>query len=252
MFSSHDFNYSFYCEALSPGAAELVFVRLMITLLPQSRGAWIRCAAIGAIFLAVCGYRNVFSLWQLAVYHPADGDVIFQSLPHGELVDAIEGVTRSNWSHCGVVVYEHHCWLVAEAIGHVRKTWLPLWLIRGRGGHFAVYRPTKPLPARDEALHVALDHYLGRPYDYHYAPGDDEIYCSELVFDAYRDAFGVTLGASQSLGDLNWRPFERLIRSMEGGKLPLERPMITPVELTHSLFLIRVYPSRRPGTNTRP
>jgi len=50
---------------------------------------------IGMIFIAVCIYRNVFSLWQLCVYHPVDGDILFQSLPHGEVVDAIEGTTSS-------------------------------------------------------------------------------------------------------------------------------------------------------------
>src|SRR4051812_30944579 len=115
--------------------------------LPQTRSARIRCGVIGVIFLGVCIYRHVFSLWQLAAYHPADGDIVFQSLPHGELVDAIEGVSSSRWSHCGVVVHEHHSWLVVEAIGHVRKTLLPLWIIRGRGGTFEAYRLRTPLPA---------------------------------------------------------------------------------------------------------
>ena len=43
-----------------------------------------RCGMIGTIFIAVCIYRNVFSLWQLSVYHPADGDIVLQSLPHGK------------------------------------------------------------------------------------------------------------------------------------------------------------------------
>ena len=111
-----------------------------------------RCGMIGTIFIAVCIYRNVFSLWQLSVYHPADGDIVFQSLPHGEMVDAIEGATNSPWSHCGVVVYEHHCWFVAEAIVKVRKTFLPLWIMRGRGGHFEAYRPKISLPAGDQPL----------------------------------------------------------------------------------------------------
>ncbi len=105
-----------------------------------------RCGMIGAIFIAVCIYRNVFSLWQLSVYHPVDGDVVFQSLPHGEVVDAIEGITGSPWSHCGVVVYEHHCWFVTEAIDKVRKTFLPLWIMRGRGGYFEAYRPRFRFP----------------------------------------------------------------------------------------------------------
>ncbi len=197
---------------------------------------------IGAIFLAVCLYRNVPSLWQLWLYHPRDGDIVLQSLPRGELVDAIEGVTRSPWSHCGVVVHENHCWWVVESIGHVRRTLLPLWIIRGRHGRFEAYRPTAVLPPDDETLHRALDHYMGRPYDYHYAPGGSEIYCSELVFDAFRDAYGLQLGEWQRLGDLNWKPYERLIKWTEQGAVPLDRRIITPIGLTHGNILTRVYP----------
>ena len=216
----------------------------VISLLPNSRRGWLRCAIIGAIFLGVCVYRNVPSLWQLCVYQPQEGDIVLQSLPHGELVDAIEGVTRSPWSHCGVVIHEHHCWWVVESIGHVRKTLLPLWVIRGRRGAFEAYRSTSALPPPSESLHTALDHYMGRPYDYHYAPGDSEIYCSELVYDAFHDAFGVKLGEWQRLGDLKWKPFEKLIKWTEQGPVPLDRQMITPIGLTHTDLLTRVYPKK--------
>lgn len=89
---------------------------------------------------------------------------------------------------------------------------------------------------------------MGRPYDYHYAPGDREIYCSELVYDAYRDAYGVKLGAWQRLGDLNWKPYERLIKWTEQGSVPLERLIITPIGLTQSDLLRRVYPASPRGS----
>jgi Permuted papain-like amidase enzyme, YaeF/YiiX, C92 family len=216
----------------------------VITLLPKSRAAWLRCGAIIAVLAGALIYRNILSLWQLTEYRPKDGDIVFQSLPHMDLVDAIEGISNSPWSHCGVVVYEQHRWLVVEAIGKVRKTPLSLWIMRGRKGHFEAYRTTLALPSGDEPLHAALNHCLGRPYDLHYAPGDDEIYCSELVYDAYRDAYGVKLGEWQALGDLNWKPYEGLIRSMEQGVVPLERPIITPVGLTRSPLVNRVYPRK--------
>src|SRR4051794_5021268 len=112
----------------------------MITSLPNSKAAWVRCGLIAVVLLAVAMYRNVFSLGQLAVYEPQDGDIVFQSLPHGDLVDAIEGVSQAPWSHCGVVVFEQGRWLVAESIGHVTKTALPLWIMPGRKGVFEVYR----------------------------------------------------------------------------------------------------------------
>lgn len=210
---------------------------------PTSRAAWIRAGILSAAVLATCWYRNVFSLAQLADYEPREGDVLFQSLPRGELVDTIEGVSRSPWSHCGVLMRSNEGWKVVEALGAVRETPLALWIVRGRGGRFEAYRP-KALKVGEKLapLNKALSGYLGRPYDFRYAPGDDEIYCSELVHKAYKDALGIEIGKWQPLEELNWQPFETFIRSMEGGALPLERPMVTPVSLTRSELLFRVYP----------
>ncbi|RYD82724.1 MAG: hypothetical protein EOP84_08970 [Verrucomicrobiaceae bacterium] len=219
-----------------------------MTILPKSKAAKIRASIIVAILVWVCFYRNVFSLWQLNTYEPRDGDIVFQSLPHGELVDAIEGVTQSPWSHCGVVMRFEGGWEVVEAIGHVRRTPLSLWIMRGRSGRFVVYRPKPSVPGVSEArfqsrLASALTPYMGRPYDYRYAPEDREIYCSELVFKAYRDAFGVEIGRWEELGQLNWKPFEAFIRTLENGPVPLQRPMITPVGLTRSDLVTQVYPA---------
>ena len=59
----------------------------------------------------------------------------------------------------------------------------------------------------------------------------------------HENAFGIELGQPQRLGDLKWQPYEELIRRIEGGDLPLDRPMITPVQLTRSPVLARVYPN---------
>lgn len=214
----------------------------MISIFPKTRAAWIRSSLIFAVVIEVAAYRNVFALTQLFGYQPREGDVLFQSLPHGELVDAIEGITNSEWSHCGVVMRKGSSWVVVEAIGQVRETPLHLWVPRGRGGRFVAYRANGIVESDHSGLRKTLAHFIGRPYDFRYAPGDSEIYCSELVFKAYRDAYGKELGVWQPLGDLNWRPFESYIRKMEAGGLPLSRPMITPVALTKSRHLNRVYP----------
>ena len=214
----------------------------MISIFPKTRAAWIRSGVIFAAVIAVAAYRNVFALTKLLDYQPREGDVVFQSLPRGELVDAIEGITNSEWSHCGVVMRKGNSWIVVEAIGQVRETPLPMWVPRGRGGRFAAYRVDGINDSERSRLREALGQFMGRPYDFRYAPGDSEIYCSELVFKAYRDAYGKELGDWQPLGDLNWRPFESFIRKMEAGGLPLSRQMITPVALTKSKHLSRVYP----------
>lgn len=211
-------------------------------LLPRGRRAWVRAIVLFVALAAAVIKFNVHGLGHLALYAPREGDVVFQSLPRGELVDVIEGVTDSALSHCGVVMRDADGrWVVHEAMGVVRETPLYLWIVRGRGARLDVWR-WREIEGRDPAaLRTALLRYSGKPYDFRYAPGDDEIYCSELVFKAYRDAYGVALGEWEPLGDLNWRPFERFIREMENGALPLGRPMITPVGVTRSPELLKAY-----------
>lgn len=211
-------------------------------LLPRGRWAWVRFGVMATVLLGGCVHFRVYGLAHLVRYSPREGDVVFQSLPRGDLVDAIEGITNSPFSHCGVVMRNADGrWVVHEAIGVVRETPLYLWIVRGRGARIDAWR-WREIGAKDPAaLRAALGKQAGKPYDYRYAPGDEEIYCSELVFKAYRDAYGAELGVWEKLGDLNWRPFEAFIREMEGGPLPLERPMITPVGVTRSGTLEKVY-----------
>ena len=211
-------------------------------LLPRGRWAWIRFGALALLMIGAVVRYNVYGLVHLLRYTPREGDIVFQSLPHGPLVDVIEGITESPLSHCGVVMRDPDGrWVVHEAIGVVRLTPLYLWIVRGRGGRIDVWRARDAAAAEPGRLREALGRHTGKAYDYRYAPGDEEIYCSELVFKAYRDAAGLELGEWEKLGDLNWRPFEAFIREMEGGPLPLDRPMITPVGVTRSAALERVY-----------
>ena len=180
----------------------------------------------------------------MALYYlsdKAEGDIVFQSLPRGELVDAIEGISQSEWSHCGVLLLENGKWMVAEAIGEVRLTPLKQWVRRGRQSRIVSYRLTQPTQGLAPQLRPPLQPLLGRPYDYRYAPGDEEVYCSELVHLLYLRGAGITLGKWEELGTLNWKPHEAFIRDMEDGALPLDRPMLTPVGLTRDPELFRVW-----------
>jgi hypothetical protein len=45
------------------------------------------------------------------------------------------------------------------------------------------------------------------------------------------------------LKELNWRPHEDFIRTLEGGGLPLDREIITPVDLSRAPELVKVHES---------
>ena len=163
-------------------------------------------------------------------YRPEVGDIIFQSLPRNAVVDAIEGATGSPYSHCGIVMRNRTGLHVLEALGTVHETPLKLWVGRGRGQAFDVFR-FKPI-YRDciPEFIEAAQKYRGRPYDIRYRMDDEKIYCSELIYKAYRDVTESKLGKLVKLGDLEWGAHEDTIIAIEGS-LPLERLMITPKDL---------------------
>lgn len=182
-------------------------------------------------------------LYYYFCYAPKEGDVVFQSLPHGDLVDAIEGITHSPYSHCGVVLRnEKNQWVVIESIFNVHETPLFLWLFRGRGGNFAVYRlDPKYAPLVPEFKKDLLS-YSGQAYDFDYdmAKGNG-VYCSSLVYLAFDKASGEKMGTLEKLGELDWKPFEHFIQAEQYGKLPLDRTMITPASLARAPQLHMVY-----------
>ena len=184
--------------------------------------------------LAILVFGLAFELFgdakKPADYEPQEGDIVFQSLPHCPLVDAIEGCTHSPFSHCGIVHKAADGWCVIEAIGPVTQTPLEFWKLQGRQQSFAVKRLIKPpVNLIDRFVAEALK-FIGKPYDIHYSMDDEAIYCSELIYKAYLKVSGRGLGKMTKLRELDWRPPEAIIRSIDG-QVPLDREMITPLAL---------------------
>lgn len=201
--------------------------------------------------LAACQPPVSFTVSRIAEeYEPSEGDFLFQSLPHNPLIDAIEGSTGSPFSHCGIVKKRNEekkhgsRWMVIEAIGPVKETQLSHWIAQGRRGAYVAYRLRDPLSQKIPAIITAAEKYKGRPYDIHYDLDDAKIYCSELLYKAVRDATGRKLGRIRKLGELEWRPYEGVIRGIENGGLPLEREMITPRDFSEAPELHEVFRSR--------
>ena len=193
----------------------------------------VRIIGIGKFILPYVGFT---------IYEPQNGDVLFQPLPRqSDLVRAIEGITHSPFSHCGVVIHKDEQWYVIEALGHVKTTPLQKWIRQGRYGRFAAYRLKSQyrsiIPKFIEALHA----YLGLPYDGKYKMDDEAIYCSELVFKGFLDATNEELGKLARLKELDWEPYKEIIEKYDRGSPPLDRIMITPKHLTEARQLQKVF-----------
>ncbi|MEO6845920.1 MAG: YiiX/YebB-like N1pC/P60 family cysteine hydrolase [Chthoniobacterales bacterium] len=201
---------------------------------PTTKGGKVRLLILVAL-LAVVGYfSNVQVLYYYLRYSPHEGDIVFQSLMKCDVTDAIEGITHSPFSHCGVVIKENGQWVVIEAIMDVRETPLFSWILRGRRGAFAVYRLKPKYEAVIPEFKTHLIEFLGKPYDYDYEMSDTSIYCSELIYKAFKKTNGEEMGKLEKFGDLDWKPYEAFIRSVQGNKVPVDRIMITPKSLSEA------------------
>ncbi|MCK5851817.1 hypothetical protein KAH27_02200 [bacterium] len=213
----------------------------MDILFPKTKNGKIRFFIIIGFAVILDLYVLFFVINPLWAYKPQEGDIIFQSLPKGILVNIIEGVTHSPFSHCGVVIKENNKWVVNEAIGDVHSTPLWIWILRGRSLATEVFRVKNPYSKFIPDFIKALDKYQGRTYDINYKMDEENIYCSELVFKAFRDVSKIELGKLYSLGELDWIPYKNDIEYIEGGTVPTNRIMITPKHLSEAEELKKVY-----------
>lgn len=163
-------------------------------------------------------------------YEVKEGDILFQSLPLNPVVYAIEGVTQSPYSHCGIVTRFGEAWHVLEAIGPVKETPLDVWIDQGRGNRFWAYRLNDELQKFIPKIIEVARRKKGKAYDLQYRFDNDKIYCSELIYMAVKSAIGIELGKIEKLEELNWQPYEDTIVSIQG-YVPLDREMITPAAL---------------------
>ena len=205
-------------------------------LLPSSKWAKIRVT----LFVGLLFYILSFATYGYFKYDKKEGDLIFQSLPFGEVTTVIEGATDSPYSHVGLVVKKNGFWYVREAIGKVKDTHLLWWILRGRGDSFSVYRLKKEHQKNIPNWVKESQKFLGYPYDFHYELDDEKIYCSELIYKAYKRTTGGELGKLTTLSQLNWKPHKAFILSIEN-TIPLDRKMITPKDLAEADELELVY-----------
>lgn len=208
-------------------------------IIPQSKHDKVRFAIVITVFFAISLYFFALPYLLYYQYKPKVGDIVFQSLPNmSNLVKAIEGISESPYSHCGVVVEKNGKWYVNEALGSVHDTPLLDWIKRGRGYRVDVFRLRSKYSNLIPQFIEELSKYQGKPYDFRYRMNDSQIYCSELVFKAYKDAANENLGELVKLGDMNWKPYIETILEYEGStEPPLERIMITPKHLSQAAQL---------------
>jgi hypothetical protein len=126
-----------------------------------------------------------------------EGDLLFQDLNCGELCDAIEAVTEGvngkDFSHCAMVVRINDTLKVVEAIGDkVQVNTLKDFFARS-GDTASIQNITvgrvlekyQPIVAKAA---MKVKEYIGQPYDDVFLMDNNSWYCSELLYDAFKEA----------------------------------------------------------------
>lgn len=167
------------------------------------------------------------------------GDIIFQTSKSAQSI-VIQKATHSPYSHMGMIVHKNHQIYVLEAIQPVKYTPLKQWIQRGVNQAYVVKRYYKPLSnQQQQRLVQSAEQHLAKPYDLYFGWGNDAIYCSEIVWKAYREALNIQLAPLQRLKqfDLSAPQVKKLMKQRYGSKIPLNETVIAPEAIFRSKLL---------------
>ncbi|MEN8138903.1 MAG: YiiX/YebB-like N1pC/P60 family cysteine hydrolase [Bacteroidota bacterium] len=130
-------------------------------------------------------------------YKPVEGDLLFQDLDCGLTCDAIEEVTWGRdsvkFSHIGLVVSDDEGWKVLEAVS-IGVTLTPLheFLKRSsdKNGNPKVWvgRVKEDYNSILVSLINNVPDVLGMEYDDEFIYNNGKYYCSELIYDLFKEA----------------------------------------------------------------
>jgi len=174
-----------------------------------------------------------------------EGDIIFQSSQSNQC-KAVKLATHSEYSHVGMITFINGKPFVLEAVEPVRTTELATWIAHGTGGHYTVMR----LKNRDSEIlnkeipiaQALAEKMLGIHYDIYFNWGDDQLYCSELVWKIYQRGYGVELCPLRKMKefDLTSPEVKSIMKQRYGNNPPLDENVVAPSDLSNSTLLYEV------------
>jgi hypothetical protein len=170
-----------------------------------------------------------------------EGDIILQSLNSSQC-DAVRKATESYYSHCGIVLKDGDDLMVYEAVGPVIKSTVESFTSAGINGHYVVLRMKSDSGLNFDSMSSYCVGELGKSYDSYFNWGDEEQYCSELVWKAYNSA-GIQLCATRPLREYNLTSplVQTIMKQRYGNDIPTEEPMVAPSDLFSSTLLEVIY-----------
>ena len=203
-----------------------------------------------ALILAAAFLLSALVFSGAPAYIPMTGDIVFQTSRSSQSA-LIQAATGSALTHCGLVIVEDGKAFVCEAVGPVRMTPLSEWIEDGEGGRYEAKRmkdASRALtPEAKKKLAAAARRFLGKPYDARFEWSDDRIYCSELVWKACDRGLSIKLCPLKKMRDfkLSDKAVRKELERRFGGRIPLDEPVVAPVDIDRSPLLVPVFDKTR-------
>ena len=162
-----------------------------------------------------------------------EGDVIFQT-SQSQQSPLIQIATRSSISHCGIIVMKNGKPYVLETLKTLVITPLDKFIARGKDGKYWLKRSGK------ENIKIEYGSYLGKPYDLAFKFDNDKFYCSELIYDIYKNQLGIELCEPKKVSDFLMIGIDKLPQiemTMKKRGITLEQYVVAPVDIFESDYL---------------
>jgi hypothetical protein len=162
-----------------------------------------------------------------------EGDVIFQT-SQSQQSPLIQIATRSNISHCGIIVMRNGKPYVLETLKTLTLTPLDKFIARGKGGKYWLKRSKK------ENIKIKYGNYLGKPYDLAFKFDNGKFYCSELIYDIYKNQLGIELCEPKKVEEyliLGTDKLPEIKKAMEKRGITQNQYAVAPVDIFESDYL---------------
>ena len=153
-----------------------------------------------------------------------EGDIVFIESQSSQ-APYIKIGTMSRWTHCGIVVNTHDGMKVLEASKTVRLTPFSEFIGWAKNENWCVRRPKQTV-----SHPVQYEQYLGLPYDLEFRFDNGKMYCSELVWQIYKDQ-GIELCKPRKVSSFLMTRIPKVRKLMKERNITMRQKAVAPVDI---------------------